>query len=78
AAMFRNFFSRRDDESIFVTNREVLMIFGTTAITVWFNLNIAVAGFTALFYLHNKVFNRKNPMRDLKPELETDGFAKQN
>jgi len=78
AAMFKNFFSRRDDESIFVTNREVLMIFGTTAITVWFNLNIAVAGFTALFYLHNKVFNPKNPMRDLKPELETDAFAKQN
>jgi SulP family sulfate permease len=78
AAMFKNFFSRRDDESIFVTNREMLMIFGTTAITVWFNLNIAVAGFTSLFYLHNKVVNRKNPMRDLKPELETDGFAKQN
>ena len=78
AAMFKNFFSRRDDEPIFVTNREVLMILGTTAVTVWFNLNIAVAGFTALFYLHNMLLNRKNPMRDLKPELETDGFAKQN
>ena len=78
AAMFTNFFSRRDDELIFVTNREVLMILGTTAATVWFDLNIAVAGFTFLFYLHNKLLNRKNPMRDLKPELETDGFAKQN
>jgi SulP family sulfate permease len=78
AAMFKNFFSRRDDEQIFVTNREVLMIFGTTAITVWFNLNVAVAGFTVLFYLHNNLLNRKNPMRDLKPELETDAFAKQN
>ncbi len=78
AAMFKNFFSRRDDEQIFVTNREVLIIIGTTAITVWFNLNIAVAGFTLLFYLHNSVLNRRNPMRDLKPELETDGFAKQN
>lgn len=76
--MFKNFFSRRDDEQIFVTNREVMMILGTTAVTVWFNLNIAVAGFTLLFYLHNRLLNRKNPMRDLKPELETDGFAKQN
>ena len=78
AAMFKNFFSRRDDERIFVTNREVLMIIGTSAVTVCFNLNIAVAGFTLLFYLHNRVLNRRNPMRDLKPELETDGFAKQN
>lgn len=78
ASMFKNFFSRHDDERIFVTNREVLMILGTTALTVWFNLNVAVAGFTVLFYLHNSVFNRRNPMRDLKPELETDGFIKQN
>jgi SulP family sulfate permease len=78
AAMFKNFFARRDDEAIFVTNREALMILGTTAITVWFDLNIAVGGFTLLFYLHNSLLNKKNPMRDLKPELETDGFAKQN
>ena len=78
AAMFKNFFSRHDDERIFVTNREVMMILGTTAVTVWFNLNIAVGGFTVLFYLHNRVLNRRNPMRDLIPEIETDGFAKQN
>jgi len=76
--MLRQFFSRHDDEAVFVTNRELLMILGTTAVTVWLNLNIAVGGFTLLFYLHNAWLNRGNPMRDLKPELETDGFAKQN
>jgi len=54
------------------------MIVGTAVITVLFDLNVAVAGFTIIFYLHNKVLNRKNPMRDLKPVLETDGFASQN
>jgi len=78
SAMLKQFFSRHDDEQIFVTNRELLMILGTTAVTVWSDLNIAVGGFTLLFYLHNKWFNRSNPMRDLKPEIETDGFAKQN
>ena len=78
AAMFRNFFARHDDEKIFVTNRELLMILGTTAITVWFDLNVAVAGFTALFYLHNHLLNRHNPMRDLVPGEETDAFLKQN
>jgi len=78
AAMFRSFFSRHDDENIFVTNRELLMILGTTAVTVWCDLNTAVVGFTLLFYLHNRLLNRKNPMRDLQPELEMDGFAKQN
>ena len=78
AMMFKRFFSRHDDESIFVTNRELLMILGSAIITVTFDLNIAVASFTFIFYLHNKVFNRKNPMRDLVPEIETDAFAKQN
>jgi len=78
AAQFKDFFSRHDDEAVYVTNREMLMVIGTTIITVVFDLNIAVGGFTLLFYLHNKLFNRKNPMRDLAPDLETDGFAKQN
>ncbi len=78
SAMLKQFFSRHDDEAIFVTNRELLMILGTTAVTVWLDLNIAVGGFTLLFYLHNALLNRVNPMRDLKPELETDAFAKQN
>lgn len=78
AMMFKRFFSRHDDEPIFVTNRELLMIVGSSLITVFFDLNTAVAGFTILFYLHNKVLNRKNPMRDLKPLEETEGFATQN
>ena len=77
-ALFEDFFSRKDDEKIYVTNREMIMILGTAGVTVVFDLNVAVAGFSALFYLHNRVLNRKNPMRDLTPELETDGFIKQN
>jgi len=78
AQLFKQFFSRHDDEAIFVTNREMLIILGSAGVTVVFDLNTAVAGFTALFYLHNKVLNRKNPMRDLMTEAETDVFAKQN
>jgi len=78
AAMFKQFFSRHDDEAIFVTNRELLMILGSALVTVLCDLNIAVAGFTLLFYLHNKLLNRANPMRDLLPELETEAFKTQN
>ncbi len=78
AAMFSNFFSRHDDEPIFVTNREMFIILGSTLVTVWFDLNTAVIGFTLLFYLHNKVLNRKNPMRDLQPPAETERFLTQN
>ncbi|MCF6179279.1 MAG: hypothetical protein L3J63_07810, partial [Geopsychrobacter sp.] len=78
AQLFEQFFSRHDDEPIFVTNRELLIIVGSAGITVMFDLNTAVIGFTSLFYLHNKVLNRKNPMRDLMTEAETDVFAKQN
>ena len=47
------------------------------------NLIVALAVSTlalnpALFYLHNKYLNRRNPMRDLKSEVETEFFAKQN
>jgi len=76
--LFADFFSRHDDESVFVTNREMLMIFGTSAVTLGYGLNAAVGGFTILFYLHNRVFNRENPMRDLRPTLETEVFARQN
>ncbi len=78
AEMFRHFFSRHDDNPIFVTNRELLMITGTAAVTVVVDLNIAVIGFTVLFYLHNKILNRQNPMRDLVPEAETKAFLSQN
>lgn len=58
-----------------MTNRELLMIIGTTMVTVAWDLNIAVAAFTGLFYLTNKVWSRHNPIRDLKPVLETEGVG---
>lgn len=73
-AMFNNFFSRHDDEPIFVTHREFFIIAGSTLVTILWDLNAAVAIFTALFYLHNKVFWKKNPMRDLNPATETEGM----
>ncbi len=73
--IFRDVLSRHDDEKIFVTNREILMIVGTTAVTVFFDLNMAVGVFTVIFYLHNRLLFRSNPMRDLRPEIETEAFA---
>ena len=72
--LLHNFFSRHDEEKVFVTNRELLMIAGTAMITVFINLNVAVAAFTLFFYLHNKVLFRHNPMRDLMPAEETEAF----
>lgn len=72
-SLLRKFFSRHDDEPIFVTNREILVIIGTTAVTVFWDLNVAVGVFTVLFYLNNFVFNKRNPMRDLQPVVETEG-----
>lgn len=75
--MLHNFFSRHDDEPIFVTHRELMMIVGTTLVTVIWDLNMAVAVFTVLFYVFNKLLMRRNPMRDLKPSLETEGITDQ-
>jgi len=69
--LMQGFFSRHDDEAIFVTNREMMMIMGTCLVTVLYNLNLAVGTFTILFYLLNKVIFTNNPMRDLKPKVET-------
>nr|WP_320050322.1 SulP family inorganic anion transporter [uncultured Desulfuromonas sp.] len=71
---WKDFFSRRDEREIYVTNREGLMISGTAVVTLVMDLNLAVGGFTLVFYLHNFVFNRRNPMRDLVPEKETEVF----
>lgn len=62
------------DEPIYVTNRELIMILGTPLVTVLWDLNIAVGLFTALFYVHNKLLVKTNPMRDLKP-VETEAFT---
>ncbi len=75
--LFDNMFSRHDEEDIFVTNREIIMVLGTAAVTVLFSLNVAVGGFTVLFYLHNKLLVVKNPMRDLMPEFETNAMLQE-
>lgn len=78
SVVLHEFFSRHDDEPIFVTNREILIIAGTTVVTVVWDLNLAVVLFTAIFYAHNKIFNKKNPMRDLKPVEETEVFIEED
>jgi len=70
-----NFFDRHDEEPVFVSNREMLMILGTAVVTILCGLNVAVGGFTLLFYLHNRVLCRSNPIRDLMPATETEGLT---
>ena len=77
SVMLHNFFSSHLDEKIFVTHREMLVIVGATLVTILWDLNMAVFIFTVLFYLHNKVLVRKNPMRDLKPVTETEGMGEE-
>jgi SulP family sulfate permease len=74
ALLFKKFFSNHPKDKIYVTNREMIMILGTSLFTVFFDLNFAVAVFTVLFYLHNNVFVKHNPMRDLNPVTETELF----
>ena len=65
----RRFASRAetDPEAIFVAHKEMLIIAGTTWVTLWWDLNTAVGVFTLLFYLINKIVQPQNPIRDLKP-----------
>jgi len=74
----KNFFSRHDDKPIFVTNREMMMILGTCLVTVFHDPNLAVGIFTILFYLLNKAVFTKNPMRDLKLQIETEILIKED
>lgn len=74
SAMLHSFFSRHDDEAIFVTHREMIVIAGTMLLTTFWNLNFAVAIFTVLFYVNNKWLSKNNPMRDLAPVTETEGL----
>ncbi len=62
---------RTDPDAIFVAHKEMLLIAGTTLVTVLWSLNSAVSIFTLLFYLINKVVQSKNPIRDLKPRETT-------
>jgi len=75
--MLHNFFSSHMDEKIFVTHREMIVIVGATLVTILWDLNMAVLIFTVLFYLHNKLFWKKNPMRDLQPVTETEGMSEE-
>jgi len=74
-SIFNDFFSSHKNEKIFITNREMLLIMGTVLVTIFVNLNLAVIIFTTLFYTANRFFWTKNPIRDLQPELETEGIA---
>ena len=73
--VLHRFFSRHNDEPIYVNNVEILFIAGTTLVTIFWDLNVAVGCFTALFFVVNKVFLRKHPLRDLQPVTETEGMA---
>tara|TARA_Y100000588_G_scaffold394566_1_gene515753 strand:+ start:2139 stop:3473 length:1335 start_codon:yes stop_codon:yes gene_type:complete len=53
--------------AIFVAHGEVLLIIGTTLVTIVWNLNAAVGIFTLVFFFINKVLQPQNPIRDLKP-----------
>ena len=72
SVMMHNFFSSHEDEPIFVTHVEMMVIIGSMLLTVFWDLNFAVGIFTAFFFLWNKVFMKKHPMRDLQPITETE------
>ncbi len=76
SGMLHSFFSNHGDEKIFVTHVEMLMIAGVALVTILWDLNMAVLIFTVIFYLHNRVFSRKQPMRDLSPR-ETEGVSEE-
>ena len=67
-----DFFSRHDDDPIFVTNREIILVIGTTLLTLFTNLIVGVVCFTTLYHVCNRWLWRSNPIRDLEPLVETD------
>jgi SulP family sulfate permease len=54
-----------------VTHLNVLLLLGTTLVTVLINLNVAVVGFCVIYYLLRWFC----PIHDLEAETETEGFA---
>lgn len=76
--LIENHLSRHDEAKIYVTNREVVFILGTAIVTVTSNLIIAVIIFTAGYHLSNRYLWPNNPIRDLKPVTETEGFEDEN
>lgn len=73
-SLFKDFFSSHKQDKIFISNREMILIIGTVAVTLFVNLNAAVILFTGLFYLANKILWKKNPIRDLEPFVETEAM----
>lgn len=49
-----------------VSTLDLVFVFGTALVTIFLDLNIAVATFTSLFYLNNHLFNRKHPVGNLE------------
>jgi SulP family sulfate permease len=52
-----------------VSTLDLVFVFGTCLLTVFVDLNVAVALFTTLFYLNNNIFNRSHPVGNLDHEL---------
>jgi SulP family sulfate permease len=73
--LFRHNDSKQSGDSPVVHSMEVIFVLGTAIVTVFFDLNIAVGVFTALFYIHNCVLNRARPMQDLRLDSESQGFS---
>lgn len=66
-AYWQRFGGRKQTSAFFVTHLEMLLIAGTTLVTLLWSLNAAVGIFTLLFYVFNKFIRPDNPIHDMKP-----------
>ncbi len=57
-----------------VSHMEIMLIIGVTLVTVLYDLNSAVIGFTALIYLLNRFVFASHPIPDLILGLESEGM----
>ena len=48
-----------------------MMIIGTTIVTIILDLYTAVISFTGMFCFYNRISDKSNPMRDLRPFVES-------
>lgn len=72
--MLKPFSDRHDEEKVFISNREVVMILSTMLASIFWGLSIAIFLLTLIFYLANHTVFSCNPIRDLEPGTETDEF----
>ena len=56
---------RGETKNVLVSHVEIALVLGTTLVTVLVDLNAAVAMFTGIFYLINKVLRPHDPIYDL-------------